>query len=403
MNRRGAENAIPLLLLAVAGCPALWVAQGAVWVAPWCLTFTLYFLSSLLGVLSVWWMVGWSSWKPSVGEAGGVVLGLVVLVAVAEGGARLDSRWSAYRAPARARLARASSVPAPPFVADARLGWRLGPDVSFDWTVAGASMTYRGATNGFRVVTSTLAGLKGGDSPLVTVGGDFSFGIGVSSRRTFGARVATAMQRTPQLFALPSYDMLQRAAVMADPGLATKPHAILVGFVDPGWRRLAPPAPGLNEMSLAPPHVTDDGTVDRRRDDAQAAPPLRWLEAHSALWQALYAVDRALGRYFVWGDVAMTDQRIFARMYREAQAAAVPVLFVRLPLPEASPHPFLEDIFFALGAPYLDLNDPRWRRPGPLHDPKSGLLDRAGHEWVAQRIKAALDRHLRDARSDLPR
>ena len=389
MNRRGPENAIPLFLLAVLMIPALWTAQGVVWSAPWCLTFSLYFVGTGLGLISVWLMVGWSVWQPSVAEVSVYVLGLLLLAGLTEGIARLLP--GAAHGPSFGLSTKPSKI-GPGFVPDAAFGWRLAPGSVATWDGPGNIDAYSADADGFRAVTSTAPATA---APLVFVGDDVTFGTGVAAEQTFGALAAAAMKRPTTLRALPGYGPAVTLNVLVEEALPAAADILVVPFIDPGWRAIVP-GPAGSASWPRPTFLVDAGEVRLWDRDDTAEPTFRWLLENSAGWRGLYALDRQLGRFMAWGGDAIVYQHVFTQMVERAAEADRQLLFVRLPLPVPTEHPFFQDVLHALGAPYLDLAGISARAPADLHFPGTALLNAKGHRWVAVRLRRRLARLLAD-------
>ena len=343
MNRRGPENAIPLVLLAAVMVPALWTAQGMVWLAPWCLTFSLYFVGTGMAVVSVWLMVGWSAWKPSIAEVLTYLLGLTLLLVLTEGLGWLipglppvDLRPVASQDPDRL---------ASGFVSDPDLGWRLAPDAVAKWAGPGNVDAYASNAHGFRTVTSTAPSSA---ARLVFVGGGSVFGAGVAAEETFGALSAATLKRRPLLLALPGYGPAVTHHLVVKKGLPKTADVLVVSFVDPGWTATLPGPDGFTEWPR-PAFWSDDGDIRLREAGDTPAPIFRWLARNSAGWRALYALDRQLGRFFAWGDEALFYQHAFTEMAERAAEANRQLLFVRLPLPTPVDHPFFRMPFMRSG------------------------------------------------------
>ena len=388
MNQRAPEHSLPLFLLAVALIPAFWQAQGVVWVAPWCLTFGLYFVSALLGVLSVWFMVGWAAWRPSLAE---ILLGAAVavfMIAVGEGLARLAT------SPPDVGTSMKASASDTVFLKNDRFGWQFKPNQTVEWRQAKRRGQYRIGQDGFRTVTSTLPVPRSGPRPtIVFAGGDLTFGSKVASTATFAARTAAALGYLPQNVGMPGFNLHQVLHVIQD-NLAPPPHAIVVAFADPTARANAAAPLSVRGWPRPAYSVTETGL--HLNPPPSPSPVFDLLSTHSQLWAVLWRLDEYLGRFVDWGDASLTRRRVLVRMYRAAKAAKVPILFVRLPAPNAFDHPSLQDTFHTVGARYVDLGRADIVRPPRLLLPNSPYLTPEGHAWVAREIRAPLRRLLDD-------
>ena len=388
MNRRGPENAIPLVLLAGLLIPAVWTAQGVVWRGPWSLTFGLYCLGTALGVFAIWLMVGWSVWRPSLLEILVGVLMLAAGVLVVEITGRLVFGWTAD--PPLAAVA-APAKGEGGFVPDQRLGWRMraGESVAGD-DGPGPPLRYMASRAGFRTVTSTAPRRA---HRVAFVGDGLTFGAGVPSEATFAARAAAMLDRRPVLRALPGLSSAAILNLFDEVVASDRLAAVVVAFVDPSWRRHQPiPAP--LRVWPRPRFIVDDGIVRLRTAKDRLAPSFRWLRTHSALWASLYSLDRYVGRFTAWGDDAVIDDHVFTLVVERAQARRRRVLFVRLPSPTPTDSPHTQDVFHRLGAPYLDLGRPTAHAPRSIHYPGTVLLNPQGHEWVARKVRKRLVRLL---------
>lgn len=388
MNRRAPEHSLPLFLLAVALIPAFWEAQGVVWLAPWCLTFGLYFTSALLGVLSVWFMVGWGSWRPSLLEIGVGLLSVLLLCAVGEGAIRL------LHPPAASASFVEISGKTKPFVTDARLGWRFASDQILEWRRGSANGRYRLNAKGFRVVTSTAARVKGVLHPTIAFIGDrLTFGGEVASSATFASRVGAGLKLTSINLAVPGYGFGQQLHLLQDEALPQKPKVVVVAFADPTCVDAAV-APSAVQTWDQPRYTVTETGLHLGEPNPPPGDVFRWLDAQSELWRGLWQVDSFFGRYIPWGERTLARRRLLIRMYRTAKTAEVPILFVRLPAPTAFEHPFLQDTFHAIGAMYLDLGHSGIRRPRKVRTDDGRYLSPEGHAWVAQEVRRSLNRLL---------
>lgn len=391
MNDRGPENAIPIVLAAVALAPATWTAQGVVWLAPWIVTFALYFLSAFSAVFGAWLMVGWSTWHPSRLEILRLAGAALVFFGIAELLAGLSP------AP-RSRPAVTGPAARQHFVADPSLGWRLRPRHSAGWPAVNPH-PYASGPGGFRVETSTPATSEPRPArrrPIAFVGGSSTFGVGVRFAETFAARVAAEIGRPVDNFAQPGFRIDQTALAAQHLALTSTPAAAVFAFVDPD----RPLEVGV-EGFTAPRFVVDGGALRLRTPDDRPSPAFRWLRQHSQLWALAFEVDHRLGRSIEWGDGSAVLKRVLVEQYRRSQAADVPMLFVRLPVRRPplntdapAAYPLVQDTLHQVGAPYLDLGGSGPVRARLEHFRADGHLNAAGHRWVAQQIGPALARLL---------
>ncbi len=383
LTRRGAENGVPLVLLAALILPATWVARGYGWVAPWNLTFGLYFGSALLGVLGVWFMVGSCRWYPALMEILGLVGGILVAAALSELAIRL------FRSPAPP----IAGVPSGLLEPDPRLGWRLvaGSEVKSE---DGFEVRYVIDDRGFRTAPRSTPPRTGPNSPLlVTIGAERTFGVGVDSEATFTNRLADDLRFEGANLGVPYYGIDQMALVLEFNAIPRHPRLIVVAFTAPPGRPSMVPRVA-SEIS-APEFINDHGALRLRTedDDQRRLPAVAWLEANSALWAALYEADLWIGAEVEWGAASSHLRRVLERIHRLTETAHVPVMFVRLPTPRSADYPFVEDVLHSLGSTYVDLAGSHTRRPPDIFR-ADGTLSASGHRWVADSVRPALVRML---------
>lgn len=262
------------------------------------------------------------------------------------------------------------------FAADAAVGWVLRPGQHDGGTVTVTSQGYRGQRQ-----------VQASEHPVVFLGDSFTYGSGVRDDETFPALVERAVARPVANLGIPGFGLDQVWGMLRDKALPLAPRVVVIGFVDVDFERaLSRYDPGKG--FVRPWYQLVDGQLVSRPHDDVPNPIVRLLDAHSRLWRAGQLALQGAGRTRPIGDWWHLNAALLEAMWRDAQAAHVPTVFVRLPMAKPLPFPLLQEDLQRLGAPYLDLHT--GHQLGPEHFLPDGHPSPAGHRVIADAVAARL-------------
>lgn len=272
------------------------------------------------------------------------------------------------------------------FLADPRIGWRMRPNIRFNWIIEGRQLPYVANRQGFRSDFDFEA--EPGRRVIALVGDSFTFGTGVAVGNTYGALLDRRIGSGVRVYnyAQPGFGIDQMWMSVRHLALAVKPLLIVVGFVDRDLDRSLNayrPAEGFNK----PTFVRDDGTLRPQRISDRPHPVLRDLTANSAIWRLGRLLFRQLGMRFGIGEWWLRNRAIFEAIKADAERAGVPVLLLRIPLKKPDAFPVLARFAREAGMPLLDLGSPSVARPSePIHFRRDHHINDAGHRFVYEKL-----------------
>lgn len=262
------------------------------------------------------------------------------------------------------------------FAADPAVGWVLRPGQHDGGTVTVTSQGFRGQR-----------GVAASEHPVVFLGDSFTYGSGVRDSETFPALVEQAVARPVANLGIPGFGLDQVWGMLRGKALPLTPRALVIGFVDADFERALSrydPGKGFER----PWYQLVGGQLVRRPHDDVPNPIVRVLDTHSRLWRAGQLALQGAGRTRPVGEWWHLNAALLETMWRDAQAARVPTVFVRLPMAKPLPFPLLQEHLQRLGAPYLDLHT--GHQLGAEHFLPDGHPSPAGHRVIADAVAAVL-------------
>jgi hypothetical protein len=268
---------------------------------------------------------------------------------------------------------------------DSLTGWRMKPHSAFNWIIGGEWTSYRANAQGMRAPFDFEAACK--TRPIVLVGDSFFFGTGVEYPQTVGAALADSLSFPAGVYdlAMPGFGMDQIWMSLRHRVLHHCPALVVVGFIDADWDR-----------SLTAYREGEDMTKPTfvlRQDSLRPATPSdrpgllgRLLSRHSSLRRLGELARRKQAYLSGGGEWWRLNTAILAAMLRDAEAAQVPIVFLRLPTKdEWRAFPALRAEMKRQRAQYIDLADPSAMRPD-IHLARDPHLSAHGTVYVASRI-----------------
>ncbi len=272
----------------------------------------------------------------------------------------------------------ASSGPRGPsiFVADPAVGWVLRPGQHDGGAVTVTSQGYRGARE-----------VAAGERPVVFLGDSFTYGSGVRDAETFPALIERAIDRPVANLGIPGFGLDQMWATLRGKALPLAPRALVIGFVDVDFERaLSRYDPGKG--FVRPWYQLVDGALVPRPHDDVPGVLTRLLDGHSRLWRVGELAVQGAARTRPVGQWWHLNAALLAEMRRDAAAAHVPTVFVRLPMAKPVAFPLLQAHMDRVGATYLDLHT--GHQLDASHFLPDGHPSPLGHRVIAAAIAALL-------------
>ncbi len=280
--------------------------------------------------------------------------------------------------------------PSANFASDPDTGWRMHGNHVFTRNADGVPITYRSDANGFRTGDDAPAPLR---SQLVALVGDSqTWGFGVPFEQTFGALLGLDLGgvRVANL-AQPGFGLDQIGLALRHQALPLQPDLVVVAVFKDDFNRSLQAYRTVEGMNK-PTFVLEDGALRRRTADDRPGALVRFLERHSHLYQLARRTLRDAGLVAPDETWLELNTALLDAMRADAEAAGVPVVFLRIPSEPGTTFEAFDAWARRTGAPYID---PARTPPdeGELYLPDRHL-NGAGHRWVADCILRWIEEHL---------
>ncbi len=296
-----------------------------------------------------------------------------------------------YRPVRRWYAGERDSRPSGNFVVDSLTGWRMRPDHTFTWVIDGRPHEYASDARGMRAPAAVTGDC--GRPRVILAGDSFVFGSGVAVEETIAAQLADSLGGRAEVYSLgmPGFGLDQIWLSIRHQALGLCPSLVVAVFIDDDWDRSL--TAFRSTEGMAKPTFVLDGDTLRPETPADRPGPLRRrLERHSAIWRVAAIAARTRAHTTGTGEWWRLNHAILAAMARDARAAGVPILFVRL-THRGGWHAFpaLREAMARAGHAYLDLGDPA-HRSDDIHLAADAHLSPRGCAWVAGAISGWIRR-----------
>ena len=311
-----------------------------------------------------------------------VVLTLVVSISVVESVLRRFPRFQPVR---RWYVGEYDPRASTNFEPDSATGWRMKPNRSFVWRISANWSTYTSNAQGARSPFDFTEACR--RPRIVLVGDSFFFGTGVAYDETVGAQLADSLAHSVDVYdlAMPGFGLDQIWMSLRYKALSLCPTLLVAGFIDDDWSR-SMTAYRWPEGMTKPTFLLDGDSLRRQTVADRPGALARWLNQRSSTWRLLQGASRRLAYRAGDGEWWRLNIAIIGSMVRDASAAGVPILFVRLPVNGANrSFPALRRRIERIRASYVDLAEPS-AAPSDIYLANDPHLSARGNAFVAGAI-----------------
>ncbi len=312
-----------------------------------------------------------------------VVLTLVVSISVVESVLRRFPRFQPVR---HWYVGEHNPRASTNFEPDWATGWRMKPNRSFVLRMQGRQSTYASNAQGARSPVDFTEDCR--RPRIVLVGDSFFFGTGLPYDETIGAQLADSLAHSVDVYdlAMPGFGLDQIWMSLRHKALSLCPTLLVAGFIDDDWERSMT---AYRWRETTKPTFVLDGDSLRRQTVADRPGALaRWLDQRSSTWRLLQLASRKLAYRAGGGEWWRVNTAIIGSMVRDAAAAGVPILFVRLPVRGSNQSfPALRRQMERIPASYVDLAEPS-AIPSDIYLAGDAHLNARGDAFVAGAILA---------------
>lgn len=271
------------------------------------------------------------------------------------------------------------------FAVDEHTGWRMQSDHTFRWRagIKEEKNSYTSNQDGFRSPREFT-----GNGSIVVIGDSFTFGTGVEYPDTFGAVLEYDLQTLPVYnLAMPGFGIDQMWMALRHQAPNYNPELIIIAFIDGDLDRSLTAfrkAEGMNK----PTFILEDGKLRPRTASDRPPGLVTSIERRLALGGLLRVTLDRIGFTLPLGSWWTLNAGIFTQMIRDAEAAGVPLLFVRLPTRGENEFPTLDAFMASQGADFIDLEAITNSSHGEeIFIPEDNHINEEGHRIVATAIR----------------
>ncbi len=270
------------------------------------------------------------------------------------------------------------------WVADPLIGWKLRPHLELDGVESNAQ--------GFRSPRDLDP-----NQPCrrIAVAGDsFTFGAGIRYDKTFTSLTEASVPGScVDNMGMPGFGLDQVWQTVRTQALPLHPRLVIVAFITEDFAR-SEEAYRTTEGFNKPTFNLVNGRLvpETARDRPNSF--VRFLQHHSSLWRVTRLANRAIARYYPYGEWWSLNAAILDGIQDDCRRAGVPVLFVYIPTRQWQTFPSLRAYMASKRANFMDLSQGQFAVTPDMYL-GDGHLNEKGDRQVANALLDWLNRNLR--------